>query len=202
MVLDADITLPGAAPGTDAQGDVPAHVLQFGTIGNIPGFGDKRCFYHQANDWNLWNETPFTGGQNALLQQSDIDGAANSLISTYPAPDPEQALSLMLRPNERLLEAPAPACQPKVTSDHAVGDTIGETLVTAASVCTGYRYDYDGTVQLATRLLTTSAATFPGPLFKRNGQMVITVSNTRLLDPERAIIQLTVVAQGTWGLRL
>jgi len=206
MVLDASVTLSAAATGTSVEAGVPAHVLQFGTIGNIPGQGNKGCFFHGAysseSSWSAWNDHPFTGGRDAILQQSDLDRAANSLRAATSIPDPSDALRLLIHSNERLLGTPAPFCQPEVSSDHAVGDETGEALVSLSYLCTGYVYDSDGAAQIATRLLAARATRDLISFFKLNGQINATVTSATLTEPQQARIRLIVVAQGTWVLRL
>ncbi len=203
MVLDADVTIPASPDRQYGQGVVaPAHVLHYGAIGNIPAWPDKKCFDHFEGDagsndnfigWITQNDTPFTGGRDAILQQSDIDRAAQTLMASLPVPNPRQEVGLVITPNERLLDTPAPACQPKVTADHAVGDTVGEALVTIFYICTGYVYDHDGAVQLATRLLAERYGSF----FKPKGQVTANVISAVLIDPQKGTIRLTVAAEGT-----
>lgn len=203
MVLDTSVTLP---PSPDLkqlnQAFAPAHVLQFGTIGNIPGQGDRRCFKHARTEWSAFNDTPFTGGQDAILQQSDIDRAAHNLLAANPTPNARRTLISLIESNERLLNTPAPSCKPRVTSNYAAGDKTGEALVNLSYLCTGYAYDYQGAAQIATRLLTERAASDLISFFKLNGQITAAVTSATLTTPQQATIRLIVVAQGTWVLRL
>src|SRR6185437_911000 len=100
--------------------------------------------------------------------------------------------------NERLLETPTPSCQPKITSDPVAGDKAGEATVALSYLCTGYVYDRDGAAQVAASLLTARAPA----LLTLNGKTTATVTSATLVDPQQAIIRLTVAVQGVWVLRL
>jgi serine/threonine protein kinase len=213
MVLDADVTIPASPDGQYGQGvEAPAHVLQYGAIGNIPAVPDQGCFHSDEGQagadgtsfigWVVQNQTPFTGGRDAIFQQSDIDRAAQSIMAAYQAPDPAESVGLLVRENERLLETPAPSCQPRVTADHAVGEKIGEAQVTLGYVCTGYAYDADGAAQLAISLLTERATHDYTGFFKPDGKITTTITSVTLTDPQKATIRLTVTAQGTWTFHL
>ncbi|HEY7357779.1 MAG TPA: protein kinase, partial [Ktedonobacterales bacterium] len=209
MVLDTDVTIPASPDGRFSPAvAAPAHVLQYGPVGNIPAYPDTRCFSHYEGSggsngtgfigWIVQNNTPFTGGRDAIVQQSDIDGAANSLKAEYPAPtNPGSEVSAAMRANERLLATPAPTCQPKITSNYAVGAKAGEVEVALSFLCTGYAYDYDGAARVATSLLAARAPA----LFTLNGKTNTTVTSVTLIDPQHATIRLTLAVQGTWVLR-
>lgn len=209
MVLDADITIPASPDGQYGQPvAAPAHVLQYGSVGNIPAWPDTRCFSHYEGQggqngtsfsgWIVQNDVPFTGGRNGIVQQSDIDGAANSLKATYPTPaDPSSELSVIMRANERLLQTPAPSCHPEITADYTVGEKAGQVTVALSFICTGYVYDDDGVAQVSAKLLAGRAP----PLFKPNGEITANVTSAALTDPQHATIRLTVAAQGVWVLR-
>jgi hypothetical protein len=134
-----------------------------------------------------------------VLQQSDIDGAAASIMAAHPAPNPTDALQVINRRNSRLLETPAPSCGTRVTADHAVGDKIGQSVVFFTYVCSGSVYDEAGAEQVATNLLTARAARDLPPFFKPEGEISSTITSVTLTDPQKATFRLTVIAQGTWG---
>src|SRR6202023_3490035 len=72
VVVDATITANAKTCGTG-----PAHVVQAGSIGNIPA-GDMSQSIGRTS--SITNDQPFTGGTDAttttVVQQSDIDNAA------------------------------------------------------------------------------------------------------------------------------
>ena len=84
----------------------------------------------------------------------------------------------------------------------AAGDKIGEALITLSYLCTGYKYDHDGALQVAARLFAARAASDLITFFKLNGQITTTLISATLTNPQQATIRLIVVAQGTWVLRL
>jgi len=147
MMLDETVTVR-AAYGLSNPGVtfVPAHVVQIGPIGNIPGdrtgfyhcFGAAGCQHTSGNGWDIWNVLPFSGGQDAqtysIIQQSDIDGAANALIRAY-SPDPRQMIQTQLHANEHFVGTPR--CEPHVASDHLAGDKATSVTITVTFVCTG-----------------------------------------------------------------
>ena len=142
MRIDQDVSLLPAG-----YTDVPATVVEDGTIGNLPGpcCGSGPEFQNQCDSstncgpqiWDIFNSTPFTGGTDAqtytVVQQSDIDNAANSLkASTNQSALAD--LKSQLQPNEHLVGNPQ--CTYNVTSDHAAGDQATTVAVTVVATCT------------------------------------------------------------------
>lgn len=135
MMIDATITVPTEGNGSVT---VPAHVVQIGTIGNIPIHGWTHYFNHSdAEPVDIYNSTPFTGGTDtqsyATVQQSDIDTAANAL-KTSTRQSAVADLNSQLQPNEHLVSDPQ--CTYNVTSDHAAGDQAATVKVTVMTTCT------------------------------------------------------------------
>jgi hypothetical protein len=142
MQIDQDVSLPPTG-----YTDVSAHVVEVGTIGNLPSrcCGSGPEFKNQCDSsnncgppsWDIFNSTPFTGGTDAqtytVVQQSDIDNAANSLkASTYKSALAD--LNSQLQPNEHLVGNPQ--CTYNVSSDHAAGDKATTVTVTVVAMCT------------------------------------------------------------------
>jgi serine/threonine protein kinase len=199
MVLDADVTIPASPNGVYGEhAQVPAHTLQYGAIANIPAFPNSGCFSHFTADgsgtfWQATSSRPFTGGQDAgpTVQQSDIDGAARSLMKTHPAPDARGFLAT----SGELLARPAPSCQPKIMSNDAVGDRVDQVAVHLFYGCTGYGYDASGAAQVATGLLIDHY----GAHLTLRGKITTAVTSAVLLDRQPGTIRLTVTAEGTWS---
>jgi hypothetical protein len=142
MQIDQDVSLPPTG-----YTDVPAHVVEVGTIGNLPGpcCGSGPEFQNQCDSshdcgpqiWDIFNSTAFTGGADqqtyTVVQQSDIDNAANSLkASTNQSALAD--LNTQLLTNEHLVGSPQ--CTYNVTSDHAAGDKATTVTVTVVAMCT------------------------------------------------------------------
>lgn len=141
--LDQDVTLP---PGGFTDG-VAAHVVEVGTIGNLPGrcCGPGPNFKNecasiisncgQAHD--IFNDSPFTGGTDpqsyTTVQQSDIDTAANSLTASTRQ-SAVADLNSQLQSNEHLVGDPQ--CTYNTTSDHAADDQATTVTVTVMATCT------------------------------------------------------------------
>jgi hypothetical protein len=134
MMIDATITVPTEGNGSVT---VPAHVVQKGTIGNIPIKGWTHYYNHSdAEPVDIHNSTPFTGGTDPqtyiVVQQSDIDGAANVLkASTQQSAAAD--LNSQLSQSEHLVGDPQ--CTYNVSSDHAVGDRATTFTETVQAIC-------------------------------------------------------------------
>ncbi len=128
MILDGNVTVPPATdPTNPPTGNVPAHVAQAGTIGNLPTVNTGSAgFYYCTNcsgnsvlGYEIENDSPFSGGREAqtatVVQQKDINGAVNSL-ETSNAPNPQQVLQSQAHAGEQLIGTPQ--CKPQETSDH------------------------------------------------------------------------------------
>jgi hypothetical protein len=143
MVLDADVSVPPPPPGVFySTAMVPGHVIPVGTIGNIPKEESPQGFKYSTNDSNghivqIQNDSPFTGGQDpqtyAVVKQSDIDTAANSL-KTSTRQSAVADLNSQLRPNEHLVGDPQ--CTYDTTSDYAAGEKATTVTVTVKATCT------------------------------------------------------------------
>jgi len=137
MMIDATITVPG--DGTSVT--VPAHVVQIGIIGNISqiaGWHDYSNGYdYPGPPLDIDNSTAFIGGTDpqtySVVQQSDIDTAANSLKASTGQSGMAD-LNSQLRPNEHLVGNPQ--CTYNITSDHAAGDQATTVAVTVVATCT------------------------------------------------------------------
>jgi len=196
MVLDATVTVPPAPSSTVwSQGTAPGHILEIGTIGNNE-------FNNNINGtltWSVFDNPPFSNGKDpqnyTAVQQSDIDGAANTLIAAN-TPNPQQVLQGQVRSNERLIGTPQ--CASNKAADHAAGDRATTVTVTISFTCTGEAYDQDGALALASSLLSQQAATDPGSGYNSVGKITTTLTSAMLSDATNGTITLTVDTQGTW----
>jgi hypothetical protein len=136
MVLDATESLPPApSSSTWSQACGPAHVLEVGTVGN--NIFNNNQFGTLTYSVFTNSALKFTNGTDpqtyTVVQQSDIDAAANSLeASTRQSAVAD--LTSQLHPNEHLVGNPQ--CTYNVTSDHAAGDRATAVTVTVQAMCT------------------------------------------------------------------
>ena len=195
MMLDATVTLPSRTDVT-----VAAHVVEMGTIGNIPPEdGHGHGFWYSDSRLAAWNASSFTGGTNqqtyTFVQQSDIDGAANALIAAH-RPNPEQVLQTQIHANEQPIGSPR--CKPNISADHAAGDQASNVTVTVNFTCTGEVYDLDGALSMAAQQLRAQAAADPGPSYSLVGKIATMLTHAALIDIAKGIAALTISAEGVW----
>ncbi len=151
-----------------------------------------------GSTWSVQSAGPFTGGGDAqtvsVVQQNDIDGAANSLISANQ-PNPQQVLQSQMQSNERLIGTPQ--CTPSVSSDHEAGDQATQVTVTVIFTCTEEVYDHNGALALVANLLKSQAANNPGAGYVLVGQIQTNLTNATLGGG--GTMTLTVSADGVWA---
>ncbi len=197
VVNDQSAVIPAAQPPSEGSAIASAHVVTAGASGNIPAFDFNTvscCF----SGVTVANTTAFHGGQDPLrysfVQQSDIDGAANSL-KTALTPNAQKALQAQVLPNEQLITPVR--CVPGVVSDHAAGDTAASVTVTVTVTCVGEVYDRQGAQSLAASLLRTDGTKTPGAGYMLMGNIVTTVTKTAVIDT-KGTISILVNAEGMW----
>lgn len=129
VVVDATLTTKAGACATG-----PGHVVQAGSIGNIAA---QDMLQFRSGTSYITNDQPFSGGQNAqtyaVVQQSDIDGAAGTL-TTLTTQTAETNIQQQLHGNEHLVGNPQ--CTSNVTADHNPGDRVSQVTVTGTTTCT------------------------------------------------------------------
>jgi hypothetical protein len=189
---------------------IPAHVVEVGTIGNLPGsccgFGPDD-FQNQCDsihncgppDWDIFNDSAFTGGTDpqtyTAVQQSDINGAASTLEQAN-SPNAQQVLQPQVQANEQFIGTPQ--CKPKVTSDHVAGDQATSVTVTVSFTCTGEVYNPQPAQAMASQLLTTQASTNPGPGYTLVGNIAALVTGAAVSSVNQGTVMLTINAEGVW----
>lgn len=205
MVLDADVYVPPPSAGQFyATADVPATVMPTGAIGNIPKEENPATgFKYTTTDSSgytvqVQNNSPFTGGQDpqsyTYVQQSDIDNAANTLISEN-TPDARQALQGQVQPNEQLIVTQP--CNSHSNADHSAGDQVSQVTVMVSFTCTGEVYDQDGALKLAQNLLNRQEQQLH-PTYELVGTITTTMQTATLTDPNSGTVTMTIQASGTW----
>ncbi len=208
LVLDVPVSLPA---GNQTITGVRAHTQQVGIAANFPAM--VTCgtpFSVAAFNWNngvdcgghycvlIFSQSDFTGGTDpqtyTAVAQSDIDNAANNLISQHQ-PDAQQALQGQLQSGEQLVGTPQ--CTPKVSADHNAGDKANSVTVSVTFVCTGEAYDQAGAVTLAQTLLKNEAQSKLGAGFALVGQ--IKTGQPNASQDSQGNVTVTVSAEGIWA---
>lgn len=188
MVIDQTVIV-----SPDGRATVSAHVEEAGSSGNIYASGG---FYYYNSSLSISNANSFGGGQDSksytYVQQSDINGATNSLISAKQ-PDATQMLQGQVQANERL--ADTPQCTPKSSANHQAGDHAKSVTVNVSFVCAGETYDYDGALQLARKILSQQEAGKLGANYKLIGQIILTLNSA---NSDGQTVTITVAAKGIW----
>jgi serine/threonine protein kinase len=221
MVLDASVSLPAAPSlGNYSSTIVPAHVQQVGTIGNFAHFSSSNSvplvpqsgcatFVYLSGSCpgapgNICldiasTQGSFTGGTDpqpyTVVAQSDIDGAANSLIQANQ-PNADQEIQSQLQSGEQEIGGTA-QCSPNVTADHAAGDQASQVTVSVTFTCTGEAYSQKDATDLARQLLTNAAKSQPGSQYALVGQ--ITSSIVSSSPGNQGTENLVVSASGVWA---
>ena len=146
---------------------------------------------------------PTSGDQStttsSVVQQSDIDAAANDL-ATANTPAAASILQSQLALNEHLVGDPQ--CQPQVSVDHKVGEVANSVTVTVVFSCSGEAYDQGAAEKMAVQELTEQARKDIGGAYALSGQITTTVKDASISDASQGTITIPVDAHGTWVLQL
>jgi hypothetical protein len=142
----------------------------------------------------------FSGGQdpqpNSIVQQSDIDGAAN-VITASLTPGTQTALQSQVHSNEQVVPNTF-ACQKSTfNANHAPGDHAPNVVVTVAITCTEEVFDQQAALKMASILLAQQAANQLGPNYVLTGNIVCSVKQATIVDAN-GTVSLLVQAQGMW----
>lgn len=190
--FNGPVTVP-AAPGFLTT---PGFAVNVGSAGNIPALDiDGECCAQGI----FVKNGAFSGGQdprpNALVQQSDIDGAAHALSASL-IPGTQAALRSQVQPHEQVVPS-TQACQQSVTANHAAGDHALNVTVTVAVTCKEEVYDQQAALAMAQHLLTQEAVHEPGPNYQVTGSLVCSITQATVIDSQ-GTVSLIVQAQGSW----
>lgn len=199
-VITADTALiPPATPPTFGSVTVNARAVKADASGNISALDFNNVACCNIAGVTAKNTAAFAGGQDGssytLVQQSDIDGVATPL-ETSLMQMAQAALQSQVRSNEQI--ADHPQCTPKVTPDHQAGEKAPTVTVTVTVTCTAEAYDHQGTLSMAENLLKQEAAKNPGPGYALVGNLVTTVTQTTVTDPNKGTLSVLVKAEGVW----
>ncbi len=170
-----------------------------GAAGNIPTLDISQPCCARNNAIFVKN-TAFTGGTDAILnqvvQQKDIERAANPLITTLTQ-NAQNDLQGQMKSTERLLDDSI-HCSPTIKAEPDAGMLAKSVTVRVFVTCHAEAYDSAGALQLARTLLLDKASHDPalkGP-FTLSGQISIALISD---SPENNnSIILNIQASGIW----
>jgi hypothetical protein len=194
--FNGPVTVPAASPSFI---NVPGFAVNPGANGNIPQFDiDGPCCFNGI----VVKNTAFTGGQdaqpNSIIEQKDIDGAANGLIASLK-PGTLASLQDMVHSSERVI-ASSQQCQPQISSDHRAGTIAKTATVQVALTCSEQVYDYGAAQQIALKELQSQVSGDPhlGTAYALDGQVALTLLNASQPDAHGSVT-LTMQASGLWA---
>lgn len=195
VTFNGPITVPANPPSITVTG----FAVNVGARGNIPALDivGPCC----ASGITVKNTTAFSGGQdpqaNAVVQQSDIDGAANALVSAL-TPGVQAALQKQVHPNEQVVSSTLHCNKSTFSANHKAGDIARSVMVTVAITCTEEAYDQQAAFALASNSLQKDAMKDPGPGYGLVGNVVTMVAQATVIDA-KGTISLLVRAEGVWA---
>jgi len=142
----------------------------------------------------------FGGGQdaepNSVVQQSDINGAANALVGSL-TPATQSALQKQVKANEQPVANTFQCNKSTFNANHKAGDHAKTVTVTVAVTCKEEVYDEQGALMLAADLLKMAASKDPGPAYALTGNIVTGVTKATVVDTN-GTVSLLVRAEGVW----
>src|SRR6266566_2719587 len=191
---------PVTVPANPGFLTITGFAVNVGSAGNIPALDINGDCCAQGI---FVKNTAFSGGQdpqpNSIVQQSDIDGAANTLTASL-TPGTQAALQGQVQPREQVVPN-TPACQKSTfTANHAPGDHAPNVTVNVAITCREEVYDQQSSLAMAQNLLTQQAVNELGPNYMLIGSIESSVSQITVVDIH-GTVSLLVQAQGTWVYR-
>lgn len=191
------ISVPAVPPSSVV---VTGFAVNPGAASNIPVLDIvKPCC---AANIVVKNTTAFTGGQdaqaNSVVQQKDIDGAANNLANQLQ-PNMQSGLSKQVGSNERVVDGTL-ACQPQVSANQQAGDVVHSVTVQVTETCQEEVYDDGAARQLAGSLLSARVTGDPtlGTAYRLSGKLSTNVLNVNVTDAA-GDVALSVQVSGTWA---
>jgi hypothetical protein len=184
--------------GGSSEATVNAYAVNSGAAGNIPAFdiANTCC----TNGISVKNESAFTGGQNAvpntIIEQSDIDGAAQPLINSLTS-SADNSLKAKVQSTQRVVSK-TQSCNNKTTANEGVGDEAKTVRVTVSVTCQEEVYDFQGAQQIGKNLLTQKAQNDPSlAQYMLDGQIVTNVTRVTIVGASNQLA-IEVQAQGLW----
>src|SRR5207248_5823525 len=131
VATDIDVTVAAGVPPEEGHASVQSHVVQAGAADNIAAGSLHYTVCCSSPYIRVNNLMAFTGGQDAhtyaVVQQSDIDGAALALASMQKQSAPD-LLRSQAKPHEQLA-VPSVSCTPVVNPGAAAGSNATSVTV-------------------------------------------------------------------------
>ncbi len=200
ITYDTAVTIPAASGSTPGQRAVPARAVDAGINGDIAAndIAQSCC----AAGISVKNTDKFSGGQDtqyyAVVQQSDIDGAAKTLEASLTQ-SAQTALQSQLAANERFI-SPA-QCSSNVTSNVSAGSKVTNVTVAVAVNCEGEVYNQRAVKTMVAVLLSREAEANLGAHYALVGNVVAEVTQAAVIDTSQGTTALLVKAEGVWVYR-
>jgi len=200
ITYDTAVTIPAASGSTPGQRAVPARAVDAGINGDIAAndIAQSCC----AAGISVKNTDKFSGGQDtqyyAVVQQSDIDGAAKTLEASLTQ-SAQTALQSQLATNERFI-SPA-QCSSNVTSNVPAGSKVTNVTVAVAVNCEGEVYNQRAVKTMVAVLLSREAEANLGAHYALVGNVVAEVTQAAVIDTSQGTTALLVKAEGVWVYR-
>jgi serine/threonine protein kinase len=142
----------------------------------------------------------FSGGQDpqpySIVQQSDIDGAANALAALL-TPGTKTSLKGQVKSGEQVVPNTLQCNQSTFTTNHAAGDHAPDVTVAVAITCKEGVYDQQAAQTMAANLLKAQVNKDLGPNYALTGNVVAGVTKVSVIDT-RETVALLVRAEGVW----
>src|SRR5262249_16002668 len=136
----------------------------------------------------------------SVVQQSDIDTAANDLETTN-MPAAVSIVQPQLANNEQLVGSPQ--CHPQVSANHKAGDIADAVTVTVVFSCNGEAYGRGAAEKIAAQELIEQAKRDIGDAYVLSDQIVAIVKDASISDASQSsTVTVVVDARGTWILQL
>ena len=192
--FNGPISVPAVPP---ASVTVTGFAVNIGSAGNIAALDiSGSCC---ATGITVKNGA-FSGGQNpqpnSVVQQSDIDGAANVLTASL-TPPMQATLQKQVQPGEQIVANTLQCNKSTFTANHAAGDHAPNVTVTVAITCKEEVYNQQAALIMGANLLTKQASTDLGPNYALTGNIVAAVTKVTVID-SKGTLTILVKAEGVW----
>jgi hypothetical protein len=195
VTFNGPVTVPANPPFID----INAYAVNPGAAGNIAALDvNKGCCYSGIT---VRNANPFHGGQdaqpNSIIQQSDIDGAAQPLITQLTA-STQAAVKKQLKSNESVAESPSNGCKPTTSATQKAGDHAPSVTVSVSVTCMEVVYDLGAAEKMASSLLPTN---LPGGIdvdgYALVGPVVTKLASASVVSAQNQV-GIQMQAAGRW----
>ncbi|HLZ61232.1 MAG TPA: hypothetical protein VKR06_30140 [Ktedonosporobacter sp.] len=202
--MSITITISASFPlcsATCGAGSYSAQADQPGPAGNIPAYEINGTYYDEiGNPYTAYNDQPFSGGQDgydySVVQQSDIDNAANTLETRLASQSnvAQKSVQKQVHQDEQLVDTIQ--CNPVINSNHQAFDRAIEVTVSVKIVCQDLAYN-PLIVQIAAEdLLKSNARADLGANYLLVGRIATTTPVTE--QQSVGSTGVSVVANGIW----